>query len=281
MTPPRQRLLRKAVAAAAVLVAVYLIAAYALLPALWRHHEHQPGLAAQPMVTTTAQGIPGDPLNVGLVGLRVEVIRAMAAAGWHPADAITLRSSVEIGVSVVLDRPYQDAPVSSLLHLGRKQDLAFEMLVGRSAKRRHHVRLWLILPSGAEGREVWLGAASFDRGVGFSHDTGQITHHIDADLDAEREVFIASLAHAGALAQIYEVTGIGPTLNGRNGGGDPYYTDGEIVIGVIRPTLEPSAPPPQRLENPAPVAVKQRLWTAIVSVARAMHLLPRSHRQAN
>ena len=279
MTPPRHRQLKKAVAAGAALIAVYLLLAYLVLPALWRHYEHQPGLAAQPMVTTTPQGIPGDPLNVGLVGSRQEAIRAIVAAGWHPADPITIKSSVEIGISVVLDRPYQDAPVSSLLYQGRKQDLAFEMLVGRSAKRRHHVRLWLVLPSGAEGREVWLGSASFDRGVGFSHDTGQITHHIDPDLDAERAVFIDSLAQAGALAQTYEVTGIGPTLNGRNGGGDRYYTDGEIVIGVIRPTLEPSAPPPQQLENPAPVAVKERLWTAIVGAARALHLLPRSHRQ--
>ena len=28
----------------------------------------------------------------------------------------------------------------------------------------------------------------------------------------------------------YQVTGIGPTIAGRNGGGDPYYTDGEIWV---------------------------------------------------
>ena len=52
------------------------------------------------MRTTTPQGIPGDPINVGLVGSHQDVIQAFAAAGWRPADAITLKSSVEIGVSV-------------------------------------------------------------------------------------------------------------------------------------------------------------------------------------
>ena len=91
----------------------YGVVAYALLPLLWRHYEHQQGLASKPMITETAEGIPGDPLNVGLVGDEAEVHRIMLAAGWHPADAITLRSSIAIAGSVVLDRPYEAAPVSS------------------------------------------------------------------------------------------------------------------------------------------------------------------------
>src|ERR1700753_294547 len=84
----------------------YLVLAYVVLPALWRHHEREPGLAALPMVTRTATGIPGDALNVGLVGGEEDVLRAMQAAGWFPADPVTLRSSFAIVGSVVLDRPY-------------------------------------------------------------------------------------------------------------------------------------------------------------------------------
>ena len=47
-----------------VFVVVYLALAYVVLPALWRHHQREPGLAALPMVTRTATGIPGDSLNV-------------------------------------------------------------------------------------------------------------------------------------------------------------------------------------------------------------------------
>ncbi|MGO8656156.1 LssY C-terminal domain-containing protein, partial [Rhizobium ruizarguesonis] len=112
------------------------------------------------------------------------VMKAFAASGWDPADRITLLSSVEIGLSVALDRPDLDAPVSPLFFDGRKQDLAFEKPVGRSADERHHIRLWQTATVGADGQPLWLGSASFDRGVGVSHDTGQITHHIGPDLDA-------------------------------------------------------------------------------------------------
>ncbi|MGC0391070.1 LssY C-terminal domain-containing protein [Bradyrhizobium sp. USDA 241] len=92
----------------AFVVLVYLALAYVLVPTLWIHHEHEAGLASLPMLTRTSDDIPGDPLNVGLVGEGGDVVRAMNAAGWSAADAVTLRSSIEIVGSVVLDRPYRD-----------------------------------------------------------------------------------------------------------------------------------------------------------------------------
>ncbi|MGE3145558.1 MAG: LssY C-terminal domain-containing protein, partial [Pseudorhodoplanes sp.] len=73
----------------AIAFALWAVSAYLLLPVLWTHHERQPGLADKPMITRTGQGIPGDPLNVGLVGLRADVVRAMHEAGWYPADPVT------------------------------------------------------------------------------------------------------------------------------------------------------------------------------------------------
>jgi hypothetical protein len=258
--PGRRPRLKRRLAAAASIVAVYLALAYALLPMAWTHYEHQRGLAGMPMVTRTAQGIPGDPLNVGVVGSQSDVVRAFSAAGWSPADPITLRSSLEIAGSVLLHRPYRDAPVSPLFYDGRREDLAFEKEVGASADRRHHVRFWKTLDSGEEGRPVWLGSVTFDRGVGVSHYTGQVTHHIAPDLDAERDGLIADLVAAGVVERTYEVTGIGPTRNGRNGGGDPYYTDGEIEMAVLTPDARKTEEPPVALPNPAVVSWKSRLW---------------------
>lgn len=53
--------------------------------------------------------------------------------------------------------------------------------------------------------------APFDRGVGFNHLTGQLTHHIAPDIDAERDTLIAALTGAGQVARIYRVSGVGPT----------------------------------------------------------------------
>jgi hypothetical protein len=251
--------LRRTALTALILIGLYLLAAYAVLPFLWTHHEHEPGLAGRPMVTVTADGIPGDPLNVGLVGTEGEAIRALAAAGWYPADAVTLKTSIEIAGSVIFDRPYRDAPVSALFYDGRKQDFAFEKPVGNSADRRNHVRFWRTLERGREGRPVFLGSATFDRGAGISHYTGQITHHIGADIDAERDLLIGELAAAAMLTEIYQVTGIGLTLFGRNGGGDPYYTDGEITVGVLTAEAKPTGLPPAVLPNPPLVTVKNAL----------------------
>ncbi|HMF68611.1 MAG TPA: LssY C-terminal domain-containing protein, partial [Phyllobacterium sp.] len=213
---PNRRRWLLAFAATAV---AYFMLAYIVLPALWTHHEHEPGLASLPMVTRTGSGIPGDALNVGLVGVKEDVLRAMAAAGWFPADPITLRSSIEIVGSVVLDRPYHDAPVSPLYYDGKKEQLAFEKPDGGSADRRHHVRLWLVLEKGTEGRPVWLGSVTFDRGVGLSHDTGQVTHHIGPDIDAERDLLMRDLREARMVQTFFQISGTGPTLLGRNGEG--------------------------------------------------------------
>lgn len=249
----------------AVLI-TYAALAYVLLPFTWRHYEHQEGLAAFSMVTRTGDDIPADPINVGAVGSREDVLCAMHAAMWYPADPVTLRSSIQIVGSVLLDRPYRDAPVSRLYFNSKREDFAFEKPVGNSADRRHHVRFWKALDRGQEGRVVWLGAVTFDRGVGLSHDDARITHHIGPDIDAERDLLSADLMAAKVVRAVYEVTGIGPTLNGRNGGGDPYYTDGEIKISVLVEGCTQRAAATVIVGNPPIVDLKNLAWSAITKI---------------
>lgn len=246
----------------ACVVMLWLLAAYVILPALWRHYEHQPGLQDAPKTTLTPQGIPGDPLNVGLIGNEEGIVHAMVSSGWNPADPVTLRTSIRIAGSVLRDRPYPDAPVSSLFLFGRKQDLAFEKAVGKSASHRHHVRFWKSQDVGHNGAPLWLGAATYDQSVGLSHLTGQITHHIGPDIDAERIGLMTDLRKQGWLIELFQVTGVGSTLLGRNGGGDRYYTDGELTVGVLAPKAD-KAGKFARLENPVAIQIKQQLWTAI------------------
>jgi hypothetical protein len=254
----RRRLLRRGVSIALLVLVIWLVTAYLILPAVRKHYEHHPALEDAPKTTLTSQGIPGDPLNIGLIGTRDDLIRAMLAAGWQPADPITLKSSLGIARSVLLKRPYRDAPVSNLYLFGRRQDLAFEKPVGRSASRRHHVRFWRSIELGQGGEPLWIGAATFDRSVGISHRTGQVTHHIAPDVDTERDALIADIVAARRLGELFQVTGVGATLAGRNGGGDRYYTDGELTIGVLAPDRVP-----QRLPNPPVVRIKDQLWSAI------------------
>ncbi|HZR86767.1 MAG TPA: LssY C-terminal domain-containing protein [Bradyrhizobium sp.] len=255
-----------------VLIAIllgYTSLAYIVMPAFWTHYEHQRGLANLPMVTRTAQGIPGDPINVGLIGNQREVLCAMNAAGWFPADPVTLRSSIEIAGSVLLDREYRDAPVSNLFYLGRREDLAFEKPAGKSADRRHHVRFWKVLDKGQEDRPVWLGSDTFDKGVGISHFTGAITHHIDADLDTERDMLAGDLETAGMVTAKYQVTGVGLTLTGRNGGGDPYFTDGEVWVLRLVEDCERRTGPVDVIPSPPATELKDQILRSITDALKS------------
>lgn len=230
MTPSRRTLWR----GIALGLGAYLLLAYVVIPGLWkRHYVRHPALADTPRMTRTGSDLPGDPVNVALVGTRADVEAAMRAAGWSPAAALGVRADLGIADSVVLDRPDPTAPVSKLFLFGRKEDLAFEQDVGGSARHRNHVRFWQAPNSDEDGQPLWLGAATFDRGVGVSHDTGQITHHIGPDIDAERDTLMTDLAKTGWVAARYQAEGIGPTQDGRNGGGDRYFTDGMIDVAVL------------------------------------------------
>jgi hypothetical protein len=168
---------------------------------------------------------------------------------------------------VLFNKPYPNAPVSDLFLWNRREDLAFEKAVGVSPKQRHHVRFWKSQELSEDGL-VWVGAATFDKSVGVSHRTGQITHHIAPDIDAERDKLIGDLKGAGQLDQIYQVTGIGATLFGKNSNGDSYFSDGELTAGVVTKDKLLRVEPPVHLANPARIQFKQRIWNWIHSLAR-------------
>jgi hypothetical protein len=240
----RRRSRRRRIAALiAFVLLLYLGATYLAMPALWKHYTRRhPSLRDVPGVTHTGSGIPADPLNVALIGTREEVLKLMLAAKWDPADPLTFRSCLRIAYATVLRRPYLDAPVSNLYLWGHKEDLAFEQPVGADPKRRHHVRFWESDKVDPDGRPVWMGAATFDRSVGFSHTTGQVTHHVAADIDTEREKLFTDLKGTGGLTEDYIVPGFHKVLRGRNGGGDPWHTDGHLYVGVIAAVLSPAGP---------------------------------------
>jgi hypothetical protein len=217
------------------LILAYLVAAYVVLPGVWiRYTREHPSLEDIPNITHTIDGIPGDPLNVALICTEAQLKRVMRAAHWYLADPLTLRSRLEIAGAAVFEHPYDDAPVSSLYLWGRKEDLAFEQPVGNDPRQRHHVRFWRSDKLDPDGRPVWVGAAIFDERVGLSYTTGQITHHTAADIDAERDTLFADLQRTGDLGEVYFVDNFHSIRQGRNGEGDPWFTDGRLEVGVIR-----------------------------------------------
>jgi hypothetical protein len=152
-----------------------------------------------------------------------------------------LRSDIKIAADTVLSRSDDEAPVSSLFLFGRKEDLAFEQPVGDNPRKRHHVRFWRTTTLDPGGQPIWLGSASYDERVGLSHTTGQITHHIAPDVDTERDHLFDDLQNAGTIADFYPVDDFHKVREGRNGGGDPWHTDGRLFVGEIAANLPASA----------------------------------------
>jgi len=113
---------------------------------------------------------------------------------------------------------------------------------------------------------VWLGSVTFDRDVGLSRYTGQVTHHIGPDIDAERDGLTNDLKTAKVVEAIYEVSGVGPTLVGRNGEGDRYYTDGEVEISRLVVGCNARTETVVELDNPPMVDLKNKTWKAISGI---------------
>lgn len=229
-----RRILRRTAAFVLLLLPSYALLAYVLLPAAWRRPAARLMVPPAVRVTFTAEGIPADPLNVGLVGSRADVVAAMRDAGWKLADPITFRSGLKDAHSILFDRPYDTAPVSTHYLWNRKQDLAFERTVGRSPRRRHHARFWRADSPSDPSATLWIGAATYDRSIGVSYRTGEVMHHIDPDVDAERARLVADLGEAARLASTSRIDGYRPAGTGQNSAGDTYRTDGGLWIAKVR-----------------------------------------------
>ncbi|MFE4464165.1 LssY C-terminal domain-containing protein [Oerskovia sp. NPDC056781] len=227
-------------------VAVWLVIAYLALPRLHRIlttlyvPEYFIGR------TRTANGLLGDPVNVALLGEEGQVRAAMQVAGWTLADDVTLASSGRIVAATLSRRSYDQAPVSPLFLFGRQQDFAFQQEVEGNPSRRHHIRFWRCPPGWPlpGGRRVdWLAAGTYDRSVGFSLFTLQVTHKIEADTDQERDHVVTTLLGADVGVDVEVIEDFSTGYHARNGGGDAIRTDGDLPVADVRGVVVPATSP--------------------------------------
>jgi hypothetical protein len=182
-----------------------------------------------PLTTFNRYGNPGDPINMQICGTDGQIGAAFASAGWYRADEIDVITSARISIDSILGRAYSTAPVSNLFLFGRKEDLAFER-PGHNVRQRDHIRLWNTSRSGDNGRPIWIGSATKDVKVELSKTNYLPTHGIAPDLDDERKLVVSELAQTGFLIEDTTCPGFGEETHSFNGGGDPYFTDGQLAV---------------------------------------------------
>ena len=122
------------------LAATYGATAYIILPRVVRMGLKVLQHKRVPSYTITGDGLPGDPVNLVLVGTLEQLRAAFATAGWSTADPLGLTSSWRMARAFVLNSPYPTAPFSTLYLFGRGQDIGFQKAIDGSPRKRHHIR---------------------------------------------------------------------------------------------------------------------------------------------
>ncbi|HSX47141.1 MAG TPA: LssY C-terminal domain-containing protein [Patescibacteria group bacterium] len=206
----------------AILV-TYALAAYIFIPALIRTFRIFFPPKHLPLYCITPDGFASDPLNIGLICRRHELILTMEKAGWFIADPHNPKYIIKHLLSLFFDWEYNHAPVSNLYLFGRKQDLAFEKFVKDRTTSRHHVRFWATTFDGNKplsARSIhwhnrkrhvqadellWVGAASLDIGVVPIRHNLQLTHMVDPDTNKERELIINQIQKIKKIKKIEDI----------------------------------------------------------------------------
>ena len=226
----------------------YAMAAYIILPRVIRLGLKILQRQRVPSFTITGDGLPGDPVNLALVGTLQQLRAAFVAIGWSEADRLGLASSWGMVRAFVLNKPYPAAPFSTLYLFGRGQDIGFQKAIDNSPRKRHHIRFWALSIARAqstwgeagfwldterpdEGEAViWVGAGTRDTGLSLTRLSFQITHATDSDTNAERDFIIAELTRSGLVegARIYQA---GQDVSAERV--NHYVTDGEITLARL------------------------------------------------
>jgi hypothetical protein len=226
----------------------YGIAAYIILPRTVRMGLKILQRKLVPRFTTTGDGLPGDPVNLVLIGTAQQLRAAFSAANWSEADRLGLASSWRMMRAFLFNSPYTAAPFSTLYLFGRGQDIGFQRAIGNSPRKRHHIRFWALSLTRTEGtlgtanfwlntdrppdnaRVLWVGAGTKDTGFSLTKLTFQITHATDSDTNAERDYIIAQLAKYQVIADVKSYQS-GRQLSTERV--NHYITDGEVTVANL------------------------------------------------
>lgn len=232
----------------------YGLAAYVILPRAVRMGLKILQRRHVPRYTVTGDGLPGDPVNLALVGTLGQLHAAFATAGWAGADPLSLASSWRMARAFVFNKPYATAPFSTLYLFGRGQDLGFQQAIHDSPRKRHHIRFWAKSLAEVEAnvdtasfwlntdrptdddRVLWVGAGTKDTGFSLTRLTFQFTHATHSDTNAERDYIINELRKHGVVENVI-LYRTGDQLLTENV--NHYITDGEVAVAGL---AEPASP---------------------------------------
>ena len=226
----------------------YGLAAYVILPRAVRMGLKILQRKRVPRFTITGDGLPGDPVNLVLIGTLQQLRSAFAAADWVEADRLGLASSWRMARAFIFNSPYPTAPFSTLYLFGRGQDIGFQKSIDNSPRKRHHIRFWALDLAYArdtvgtaafwlnadrppdDAHVLWVGAGTRDTGFSLTRLTFQITHATDADTNVERDYIVTELMKAQVIGEVTSYQSGQQLPVGRV---NHYVTDGDVSVASL------------------------------------------------
>ena len=152
-------------------------------------------------------------------------LQLFAKAGWHLADKPGVASLWEAAFAIWFNTQYDTVPITPAFWNDEPHNYGFQMETrDKGLRQRHHTRFWKTVFRTPDGLLIFVGTASFDDGLKWG-----LTHRIDPNIDAERELLFDDLQKTGLINSAKTVPLVTPVL-GQNLTGDPFFTDGKAIV---------------------------------------------------
>lgn len=234
--------------------------------------ELQAKLLTLPNRSMTGSAKPSDPVNLGFIGSPQQIEEAFRAAGWTYGDSVSTLSVLREMRAVSSLKSYTHLPISKQWLNGEAPDFRFQKSFD-SYQKREHIRIW---KEDALQDGLWAGGAIRETGAEWSLRKGKFIHHVDGDVDAEREKIVRELRLTGCVAQVSYLRR-GQTLESmRAASGDMLQTDGRMAVIELKECAPPNTAA-VLAENEIPSRPQSRMARFVRTQALSIHDLWQSN----
>ena len=191
-----------------------------------------------PRRVADANGKAGDVVNLLIVGSQQAMQQGFQESGWVLVDRTKQDAVLHALLSSLNKASYVEMPMSELYLFGRAQDYGYARAEPLAVvASRNHLRVWKA-PDTMDGTTVWAVAATHDMGFEKDQRTGGVTHHIDPNIDNEREFVGDCFKNTSLFSGSSYLTPADPVHDVQTATGGAIHTDGRVLVIVLGPTAK-------------------------------------------
>ena len=202
-------------------------------------------LLGLPSRSMTGSSKPSDPVNLAFLGSPQQIEAAFESAGWTYGDSVSTWSVLREMRAMSSLNSYSHLPISKQWLEGEPPAFRFQKSFD-SYQKREHIRIW------NEDRledGLWAGGAIRETSAAWSLRKGKFIHHVDSDVDAEREKIVRELSLAGCVAHVHYLKRAQTSQSMRFASGDLLESDGGMAVIELKDCKVPDPVPAQTAEE--------------------------------